>query len=157
MQYLKLLTMGFPGGSVVKICLPIQEMQKIRVHSIPRWGRSPGGGHGNPLQYSCLENPIDRGAWWATADGVSKEWDRTESSHTLLTTIAMLYITSSYVFLNYCFSQSLGIWLTSPYQQEFMTKEWTWNWKICSLHLYGRTGHSSALPRGREIKPEIKD
>ena len=32
----------------------------------PWWGRSPGGGHGNPLQYSCLENPIDRGAWWAT-------------------------------------------------------------------------------------------
>ena len=34
--------------------------------SIPGSQRSPGGGHGNPLQYSCLENPIDRGAWWAT-------------------------------------------------------------------------------------------
>ena len=34
--------------------------------SIPGSGRSPGGGHGNPLQYSCLENPMDRGAWWAT-------------------------------------------------------------------------------------------
>ena len=33
---------------------------------IPRWGRSPGGGHGNPLQSSCLENPMDRGAWRAT-------------------------------------------------------------------------------------------
>ena len=33
--------------------------------SIPRLGRSPGGGHGNPLQYSCLENPMDRGVWWA--------------------------------------------------------------------------------------------
>ena len=33
--------------------------------SVPRWGRSPGGGHGNPHQYSCLENPMDRGAWWA--------------------------------------------------------------------------------------------
>ena len=33
----------------------------------------PGGGHGNPLQYSCLENPMDRGAWWATVHGVSKE------------------------------------------------------------------------------------
>ena len=33
---------------------------------IPGSGRSPGGGHGNPLQYSCLENPMDRGAWWAT-------------------------------------------------------------------------------------------
>ena len=42
--------------------------------SIPGWGRSPGGGHGNPLQYSCLENPTDRGAWWATAHGVAKSW-----------------------------------------------------------------------------------
>ena len=33
---------------------------------IPGWGRSPGGGQGTPLQYSCLENPMDRGAWWAT-------------------------------------------------------------------------------------------
>ena len=36
------------------------------VGSIPRSRKSPGGGHGNPLQYSCLENPMDRGAWWAT-------------------------------------------------------------------------------------------
>ena len=35
-------------------------------------GRSPGGGHGNPLQYSCLENPMDRGVWWITVHGVSK-------------------------------------------------------------------------------------
>ena len=39
-------------------------------------GRSPGGGHGNPLQYSCLENPMDRGAWWATAHGVAKSRTR---------------------------------------------------------------------------------
>ena len=36
------------------------------------WGRSPGGGHGNPLQYSCLEKPMDRGAWWAAVHGVAK-------------------------------------------------------------------------------------
>ena len=35
-------------------------------------GKSPGGGHGNPLQYSCLENPMDRGPWWATVHGVTK-------------------------------------------------------------------------------------
>ena len=40
--------------------------------SIPGSGRSLGGGHGNPLQYSCLENPMDRGASWATVCGVSK-------------------------------------------------------------------------------------
>ena len=41
---------------------------------IPGLGRSPGGGHGSPLQYSCLENPMDRGAWWATAHRVAKSW-----------------------------------------------------------------------------------
>ena len=40
--------------------------------SIPRPGRSPGDRHGNPLQYSCLENPMDRGGWWATVHGVAK-------------------------------------------------------------------------------------
>ena len=42
--------------------------------SILGWGRSPGGGHGNPLEYSCLENPMDRGAWWATAHRVTNSW-----------------------------------------------------------------------------------
>ena len=40
--------------------------------SIPGLGRSPGEGNGNPLQYSCLENPMDRGAWWATVHGVAR-------------------------------------------------------------------------------------
>ena len=44
--------------------------------SIPGLGRSPGGGHGNPLQYSCLENPMDRGAWRATVHGVAKSQTR---------------------------------------------------------------------------------
>ena len=39
---------------------------------IPRSGRSPGEGNGNPLQYSCLENPMDRGAWWAIVQGIAK-------------------------------------------------------------------------------------
>ena len=42
--------------------------------SIPGSGRSPGGGHGNPLEYSCLDNPMDRGAWQATVHGVTKSW-----------------------------------------------------------------------------------
>ena len=41
---------------------------------IPRLGRSPGGGHGNPLQYSCLENPHGQRAWWATVHGVAESW-----------------------------------------------------------------------------------
>ena len=51
--------MCFPGGSVVKT-LP---SNAGNTGSIPGLGRSPGGGHGNPLQYSCLENPKDRAAW----------------------------------------------------------------------------------------------
>ena len=46
------------------------------VGSIPGWVRSPGGGHSNPLQYFCLENPMDGGSWWATVCGVAKSWAR---------------------------------------------------------------------------------
>ena len=42
--------------------------------SIPGLESSPGVGNGNPLQYSCLENPMDGGAWWAPVDGVAKSW-----------------------------------------------------------------------------------
>ena len=45
---------------------------------IPGSGRSPGGGDGSPLQYSCLDNSMDRGAWWATVRGVEEESDMTE-------------------------------------------------------------------------------
>ena len=48
--------------------------------SIPGLGRSPGGGHGNPLQYSCLENPKDTAAWWATVHGVTKSQTQTQMS-----------------------------------------------------------------------------
>ena len=47
------------------------------VGSIPGSGRFPGEGNGNPFQYSCLENPMDGGAWWATIHGVTKELDMT--------------------------------------------------------------------------------
>ena len=52
--------------------------------SIPGLGGSPGGGNGNPLQYSCLGNPMDRGAWWATVHGITKESDtmKDKSPHT---------------------------------------------------------------------------
>ena len=52
--------------------LPANAGDIREVALIPGWGRSPGGRHGNPLQYSCLENPIDRGAWRATVNGVTK-------------------------------------------------------------------------------------
>ena len=64
--------MGFPGGSVVKN-LPVNARDTIDMGSIPGLERSSGVGNGNPLQYSCLENPMDRGVWRATALGVARD------------------------------------------------------------------------------------
>ena len=50
--------------------------------SVPRLGRCPGKGNGNPLQYSCLENPMDRGAWWGYTPWGHKDSDMTEHAHT---------------------------------------------------------------------------
>ena len=50
--------------------------------SIPGSGRPPGGGNGNPLQYSRLENSMDRGAWWATLHSVAKSWTKLSNKHT---------------------------------------------------------------------------
>ena len=59
------------GSAVVKN-LPASTGDAKDVGLIPGSGRSPGGEHGNPLQYSCLENPMDRGDWWATIHRVAK-------------------------------------------------------------------------------------
>ena len=68
------LNIGFPGGSVVKN-MPSNARD---AGSVPGLGRCPGEGNGNPLQYSCLGNPMDRGAWQVTVHGVAKESDMTE-------------------------------------------------------------------------------
>ena len=67
--------MGFPGVSVVKN-LPANVGGAGDMGLIPRLGRSSVGGNGNPLQYSCLGNPMDRRAWQVTVYGVTKESDR---------------------------------------------------------------------------------
>ena len=54
--------------------LPINARDVRESGSIPGSGRSPGGRHGKPFQYSCLENPMDRGVWWVTVHGVAKSW-----------------------------------------------------------------------------------
>ena len=59
---------------------PANAGNKRDVGLIPGSGRSPGEGNGNPLQYSCLENPMDRGAWWAIVHGATKESDMTEAT-----------------------------------------------------------------------------
>ena len=70
------MVIGFPGGTVVKNP-PVHAGDAGDVGLIPGLGRSPGGGNGNPLQYSCLKNPMDRGAW----RGYSP-WGRKESGAT---------------------------------------------------------------------------
>ena len=70
---------GFPGGSAVKNP-PANAGDTGDVGSIPGLGISPGGEHGYLLQYSCLENPVDREAWWATDHRVATESDMTDST-----------------------------------------------------------------------------
>ena len=64
---------GFSGGSMVKNLTA----NAGGVGLIPGSGRSPGGGNGNSLHYSCLGNPMDREAWWATVHGAEKVLDKT--------------------------------------------------------------------------------
>ena len=70
---------GFPGGSVVKN-LPANTGDSENEGSIPGLGRFPGGGNGNLLLYSCLENPTDRGAWRATVHEVTESQTRFSNS-----------------------------------------------------------------------------
>ena len=69
---------GFTGGSVVKN----PSAKAGDVGSIPELARSPGEGNGNPVQYSCLGNAMDRGAWWVTVHGVAKSQTRQQQQWT---------------------------------------------------------------------------
>ena len=69
-QIIKKVRKNFPGGANGKETA----CNAGDLGLISGLGRSPGGGLGNPLQYSCLENSMDRGAWWATVHGVAKDW-----------------------------------------------------------------------------------
>ena len=69
---LEVILRGFPGSLDGKA----SAYNVGDLGSIPGLGRSPGEGNSNPLQYSCLENPMDQGAWWATVHGVTKSWTR---------------------------------------------------------------------------------
>ena len=84
MYNLALFTVGFPRGSMVEN-LPANVGDTGDAYSIPGSGRSTGGGNGNPLQYSCLENLMNRGSWWATIHGVTKSWTQlSKHAHYLL-------------------------------------------------------------------------
>ena len=82
-QICGLRALDFPRGTSSKE--PACQWRRHRDRSsIPGLGRSPGGGHGNPLQYSCLENPMDRGTWWATVHRITRSMYVTEHARILI-------------------------------------------------------------------------
>ena len=78
MAYIRIMeyssVMSFPGGSAVKKKSTYDVGDTGVSGSVPESGKSPGRGHGNPLQYSCLESPMDGGAWRATVHVITKSW-----------------------------------------------------------------------------------
>ena len=96
--------MGFPGGAVVKN-QPANAGDARDMGSIPESGKSPAVGNGNPLQYSCLENSMDRGAWWATVQEVTKSW--THLSTTTTTKYIIAYLQGDIVIFQRTFN-SIG-------------------------------------------------
>ena len=89
------LVEGFPDGSDCKESACKAE----DLGSILGYGRSPGEGNGNPLQYSCLENPMDRGAWWATIHGATNSWTQLSDFHSLSSWKIMGHIFPSHYIL----------------------------------------------------------
>ena len=82
---------GFPGGSVGKepVC---NAGVTGDAGLIPGLGRFPGGGRGNPLQYSCLEQPMDRGAWQASAHGAENSWTAEAIEHACMHACIYMYV-----------------------------------------------------------------
>ena len=100
-NYLKLsfeIAQASPGGASVKEPAPADAGNMRDLGSILQSGRFPGRGHGNPLQYSCLENPMDRGAWWATVHRMAKSQTQLKQLSTQ-TYSGQLFRNQEFVFL----------------------------------------------------------
>ena len=89
--------------------LPVNAGRLRDVSSIPGWGRSPGGGHGNPLQYSCLQNAMGSGAWQATVYRITKSWTQLKKLHRHTTHVKVqayrlwLFFESIHIFVDSMF------------------------------------------------------
>ena len=112
-----IISVGFPGGSVAKNS-PANARDR---GSIPGSGRSSEEGNGSPRQYSLLGNPMDRGAWWATVHGVTKELDVTDwlKNNTIIScpsyTIPLDYVGKVYfIVLTYSVSSRLSLFERVP-------------------------------------------
>ena len=119
------ISVSFPGVSVVKN--PPASTGDAR--SIPGLERSPGEGNGNPLQYSCLESPMDREACWATGYGVPKESDTTERLHFLClpTTLSLFCNSLSNPNPLFCHENMEGLQDTVKFSQR-------WEYPLFSLN-----------------------
>ena len=87
---------------------PASAGDTVDVGSIPGSGRSPGGGNGNPLPYSCLENPTNRGAWWATVQGIERvrhDWEtHTHTGFIMLMSIENMFVTLVFIMFIHSFA-----------------------------------------------------
>ena len=101
--------------------LPAHPVEVRDVCLIPGLEGSPGGGHSYPFQYSCLENPVDRGAWWATVHRVTKSWTQLQqlSTHSI-----PVYKLIGHFFLSLCIFLSIFLLLCS-------FSSWFWWWCVC--------------------------
>ena len=104
---------GFPGDSVVKNLSAIAGATRDLGWMHPWVRRSPGGGNGNPFQYSCLDNPTGRGAWRATVHGDTTEWVSTQAVHIYIHHI--FFIHQSVDILVVSMFWLLRIWLPGPW------------------------------------------
>ena len=127
MKFTMLFIKCFPGGSDGKESACNVGDQG----SIPGSGRSPGEGHGNSLQYSCLKNLLDRGAWWATVHGISKSGTQLSDWHFLsvLLLVCILWVVLLRLFLFII-------------AQGFFNVFFKRNWRLCMA---------------RDVMPEIED
>ena len=122
--------MGYHTSSLVAQMVKASAYNVGDLGSIPGLGRSPGEGNGNPLQYSCLENPMDGGAWWATVHGVAKSRTR----------LSDFIVTSLYVQL-----KSLGV----PLIRIDAFELWCWR-RLLRVPWTARRSNQSIL---KEINP----
>ena len=135
---------GFPGGSEVKA----SACNSGDLGSIPGSGRSPGEGNGNPLQYSCLENPMDRGAWWATVHGAAKS--QTLLSDFTFSVPTKVHIVQTMVFPVVMYGCENWIIKKTEHQRTDAFELWCWR-RPLRVSWTARRSNQSIL---KEINPE---
>ena len=139
------------------------------VGSIPGLGRCPGGGHGNPLHYSCLGNIMDRGAWLATIHGVAKSWtywSNLACTHTWYTNdtffiVCFIFLPWIWIFISWLTMINATPWVAGQWrkntvlQRSFWNKiniwAWTANFAVLSLFFMFSSCHHNKYPGTQSV------